>query len=177
MIAPTSVVARTRISRLFAARFVRFAAVGLSGAFVNLGFLYVFAEMLQLGDTLSSASAIEISIVWNFVLNNAITFADRNTGAEAGVALRFLRYNLVGLVGLGLQLGIFISLNRLFLRTFGPSAGFSGPGRWRYLSQCVGIGVAMGWNFVSNFFWTWSQRKAPEATLSTTERSTGVDCA
>ncbi len=136
------------------ARFMKFAAVGLSGVAVNLGFLYVFAELLVLGETWSSALAIELSILSNFVLNNAFTFRDRNADARAGFLHRFGRYNLVSLVGLGIQLATAAGM-RAFLVW---ALALPEIGAWRYPSQLAGIALAMGWNFMTNFHWTWSQR-------------------
>jgi dolichol-phosphate mannosyltransferase len=143
------------LGKLAAARFTRFAAVGFSGVFVNLGFLYLFAEELRLGENWSSLLAIELSILWNFLLNNAVTFRDRNARAHAGVARRLVRYNLVALVGLAIQLGTAAAMRALFMRALDlPEIG-----AWRYPSQLAGIALAMTWNFLSNVHWTWSQRR------------------
>ena len=140
---------------LFRPRVLKFGLVGLSGVVVNLGFLWLFAEQLRMGEALSSAIAIELSIFWNFFLNNAFTFRDRNERARVGLGARLLRYNLVSLVGLGIQLVTFLAVNALFLHLTHRTE----IGRLRYVSQCVGIGIAMTWNFASNFLWTWGQTK------------------
>jgi putative flippase GtrA len=135
-------------------RVLKFAAVGLSGVPVNLGVLYLLADVAGIATNTSSVVAIELSILWNFVLNNAVTFSDRNQHAQAGFFSRMARYNLVGLVGLAIQFGTFFCLNKLVARVMHVTE----LGLWKYGSQLVGIGVAMAWNFVSNFFWTWNQR-------------------
>ena len=58
--------------------FIRFALVGASGTLVNLG---VFTGVLHTGlnKYVASALAIEISIIWNFFLNNYWTFKDRRS--------------------------------------------------------------------------------------------------
>lgn len=140
-------------------RFVRFAAVGASGVGVNLGALLLLSEVFGLGDNLSSALAIELSILSNFLLNNAWTFKDQNAGAASSFVKRALLYNGVSLVGLGIQLGCFISLNALVVRFL----DLSQPGAFKYLAQLAGIALAMGWNYLSNFHFTWRQRKvAPD---------------
>src|SRR6266545_3266518 len=88
-------------------RAARFAAVGLSGAVVNLTILHLLAGVLGLGEILSSALAIEASIVWNFVLHDAITFRDRRGSAQVGATGRLLRYHVVSAVGALVQLGTF----------------------------------------------------------------------
>jgi putative flippase GtrA len=138
-----------------AARVTRFAAVGFSGVFVNLGLLYVFAEKVRFGETWSSVIAIELSILWNFFLNNAFTFHDRNeTAQHAGLIARLLRYNAVALVGLAIQVGVAAAMRACFVWALDlPTIG-----AWRYPSQLVGIALAMAWNFFTNFYWTWRQR-------------------
>ena len=140
--------------RLLQSRLAKFAAVGFSGVFVNLGLLYLFAERAHLAEALASALAIELSILWNFFLNNSVTFRDRNADARSGFVARMVRYNLIGLVGLAIQLGIFLGLNSLLVRAL----HLQSIGLWRYPSQCVGIVIAMAWNFASNVWWTWGQR-------------------
>lgn len=142
--------AKTRLSP----RLIRFAAVGASGVFVNLGALALLSDGLDLPDTPSAAAAIELSILWNFALNNAWTFQDRNAAARAGLLGRALSYNLLALVGLAIQLGCFVGMNSLLVHLL----QLAEPGPWKYLSSLCGIALAMGWNFLSNFYLTWSQR-------------------
>jgi dolichol-phosphate mannosyltransferase len=144
------------LKRVASQRFIQFAAVGFSGVFVNLGLLYLFAERARMGENLSSGLAIELSIIWNFLLNNWITFRDKNADAHSGFLSRLLRYNLVGLVGLAIQLGAAALMRTIFMHAMHlVEIGF-----WRYPSQLVGIVLAIVWNFATNFFWTWRQ-KAP----------------
>lgn len=157
--------ARRVLARLLSPHVLRFGVVGLTGVVVNLGSLYVLSELIkvpdlpwfQVKDVTSSALAIEISILWNFFLNNAWTFRDRNARARVGIGQRMLRYNLISLVGLGIQLVTFAILTSTFTRVL----GLEQPGAWKYLAQLCGIAIAMGWNFVSNFFWTWAQHDDP----------------
>lgn len=135
-------------------RFITFALVGGSGVFVNLGALFVLADLLHFEEVYSSAAAIEISIIWNFLLNNFLTFKDRNATARVGFLARMLRYNLVGLGGLAIQLGVFVLLTNLAVRTW----SLAEPGLWKYPAQLAGIGLGMAWNFYTNFFWTWRQK-------------------
>lgn len=139
-------------------RLLRFAAVGLSGIPVNLGMLWVFADYLGWPLWLSSPIAIEISIVWNFLLNDAWTFRDKKAGASAGFFHRAYRYNLVSLVGLAIQWGTALGTSHLIV----TSLELDAPGLWKYPAQLTGIAVAMAWNFASNFYFTWAQKKPGE---------------
>lgn len=142
------------IARLLSPRFITFALVGASGVFVNLGMLFVFADVLHIEEVYSSAMAIELSIVWNFLLNNRLTFKDKNADADVGFAARMLRYNLVGLFGLALQLVVFVTVTRMAMRAW----SLDEPGLWKYPAQLAGIALGMAWNFYTNFFWTWRQK-------------------
>ena len=56
--------------------FLKFGAVGGSGVIVNLAFLAGF-RWIGFHDSLSSALAIEVSIISNFILNERWTFKER----------------------------------------------------------------------------------------------------
>jgi dolichol-phosphate mannosyltransferase len=153
------------LKRLLSPRVLRFLAVGFSGVFVNLGVLYVLIELLGMRQAISSPIAIEMSIIWNFILNDAWTFRDRNETARAGYGERLVRYNMASLVGLGIQFGTSMVVTKMAMRVF----DLSKPGIWTYLSQLVGIALGTVWNFVSNFFWTWAQEKPQESAAEPAE--------
>ncbi len=141
------------------ARLARFAAVGASGVVVNLAALWALAGVLRVREVLASAIAIEVSILWNFALNNSFTYRDRNHRASAGLLERAVRYNAVSLVGLALQLGTFVLLRVLLLRAFGRDS----LGGLRYPAQCAGIVLATLWNFSGNLHFTWRQARVKES--------------
>ena len=131
-------------------RLLRFAAVGATGVAVNLAGLWFLAGVLNLREVLASAIAIEVSITWNFLLNNAFTYGDRNAGAQARPWERLVRYNLVSLVGLAIQLGAFVLIRAVVLHLTNRET----LGALRYPIQCVGIVLATGWNFAGNLHFT-----------------------
>jgi dolichol-phosphate mannosyltransferase len=125
---------------------------------VNLGVLWLLAGVIGVRDVLASALAIEVSIVWNFLLNDAFTYRDRNARAQAGFARRMVRYNLVSLVGLALQLGTFVAIQEIVLHAFDRAS----LGPLRYAAQCAGIALAASWSFLGNLRFTWRQAAARE---------------
>ncbi len=151
---PLSVVSEF-VERYVPRRVIRFGLVGLSGVAVNLGVLAVLSEIFHVRDMISSMIAIEVSVISNFFLNNAWTFSDKNADARVGFVWRLARYNLVSLVAVGIQLGTFYLLTNAAMRVF----NLDRPGIWKYPSQLVGIGIAMAWNFLTNFFWTWQPKR------------------
>jgi len=160
-------------------RFVKFAAVGLSGVVVNLATLALL-RALGVHTNLASAVAIEVSTLSNFVVNHRWTFGDRR--ADGGSLLGSgLRFHLVSLVGGAIQFVVFVAMNVAWLVLLASAADVVAYGagahsafeRWVvhplmqpprvgrlvYLSQIVGIGVAMVWNYLLNFYWTWAARR------------------
>ena len=80
----------------------KYVIVGISGVFVNEGMLLLLH--VPLGRVLSIIPAIEVSIVYNFVLNNRFTFHGRGH-----FYLRLTKYNLFNLIGFGANLGVYYS--------------------------------------------------------------------
>ena len=146
-------------------RFLKFAAVGGSGIFVNLGFYALFTRLLGLGaDTTSRLAAyalsVEISIVTNFLLNDAWTFRDRRA-ASTRFLVRALRFHVVCGVGFAVNWGTFALLNLLFPGfTLHPVPVVSAlPGlafvTGDFVFAAVGIVLATAWNYLGNLRWTW----------------------
>ncbi|MBI4822404.1 MAG: GtrA family protein [Deltaproteobacteria bacterium] len=166
------------VAPLFSSRFLKFATVGLSGVVVNLAFLGLFADALGIHQNVSSALAIELSILSNFAINDLWTFRDH--AGEEGLVARALKFHLVAIVGASVQWAVFVFGNVLLFATLSPHAPewlgsiqggaleryvfhpvHSPPetGWLKYLAQLAGIGVATFWNFFANFHWTWRSTK------------------
>ena len=148
-------------------RFLKFAAVGGTGVVVNLAIYALLTRLMGMGDTLLGQDiallvSIEISIISNFILNDMWTFKDR-TG-DGGFWKRMLKFHVVSVAGSLIQWGVARGLYRLMLayditvlngRTiFGHTIV-----NWDdLLLVCVGIGIAMFWNFFANLYWTWRKK-------------------
>lgn len=167
-----------RLRPLLSARFLKFCAVGASGVVVNLGVLALLTA-LGMRSSIASAWAIEVSILSNFAVNELWTFRDQRAGSS--LAGRAARFQLVSLVGAVVQWVVFLAGNVALLWWIaGPGAldaYFGGEGSvfdryvrrpvldppavgaGVYLAQLAGIGVATGWNFLANFYWTWRDRR------------------
>jgi dolichol-phosphate mannosyltransferase len=119
--------------------FIRFALVGASGTLVNLG---VFTGVLHTGlnKYVASALAVEISIVWNFFLNNYWTFKDRRSADRTRI--KGLKYNLVSLATLGVSFATFSAMS-LWVPHAPPQ-----------LDQFIGIIPAVLVNYFLNSYWT-----------------------
>ena len=126
-------------------RFLKFCVVGASGAGVNLGFLALFVEVAGLDKIIAQVPSYEISILTNFALNEAWTFRDRRLPGTRSVLVRAVKFNLVSLVGWGINFAVYT----LTLKVAGINY---------IVSQVIAIAVAMMWNFFSNVAWTWKTK-------------------
>jgi dolichol-phosphate mannosyltransferase len=119
--------------------FLRFSVVGLSGLLVNLA---SFTALLNAGlhKYLASPLAIEVSIITNFLLNNAWTFAHRETASSFHHKL--VKFNLVSLVALGASYTTFLGLSFLF------------PQVSPQVHQAIGVIPGTLVNYVFNSWWT-----------------------
>jgi dolichol-phosphate mannosyltransferase len=120
-------------------RFMKFCIVGISGVGVNIGLYLLLTRGLVIFYLLSSAVAIEVSILSNFTLNNFWTFRDRTSQT---FLQRIIRYNSISIAGAVINVTVLAVLHGSF--------GFSDV-----VSQLIGIGVATLWNYGMNITWTW----------------------
>jgi dolichol-phosphate mannosyltransferase len=123
-------------------RFAKFCLVGLSGVLVNMGLLWLLTEFAGLFYLLSAAISIESSIISNFTLNDYFTFRDRRSPTLKSFLSRLVKFNLVSLAGLALNMGVLGLLTEVF-------------GVYYLLSNLCGIVVATLWNYLVNTWWTW----------------------
>ncbi len=131
-------------------RFIKFAIVGGTGVIVNEGIYWLLTRVAGLVgslDLLAVLIAIEVSIITNFLLNNYFTFADRRPRTPGAFASHLIRFDLVSLIGAGIQLGVFFIFTRYL--------GFKPP--YDTVALLIAIIIAMAWNFLSNNWWTWKR--------------------
>ena len=119
--------------------FLRFALVGASGTVVNLG-MFSAGWHAGLNKYVASAVAVEVSIIWNFLLNNYWTFRERKTRDKTRI--KGLKYNLVSLATLGVSFATF-SLLTVLVPRLPPE-----------VDQLAGIAPAVLVNYFLNSYWT-----------------------
>lgn len=122
-------------------RFLKFCAVGAVGAVLNLVVLYSLTE-LGVFYIISGLLGIEAGLLSNFFLNRSWTFKDRQGRGLRYVLTALYRDHAVRFVGIVLNIVILWILTSFF-------------GLYYLLSQIIGIGVAMLWNYGGNQWWTW----------------------
>jgi dolichol-phosphate mannosyltransferase len=139
---------RLRVSLLPIKRFARFALVGLSGVAVDMGLFYLLRGVFGLGLTRSAALSAEVAIINNFIWNELWTFGDiaRGQGTNPQRLRRFMKFNLICLFGLLLNLAI---LNTLY-NVFGIN---------EYYAKVIAIAIVTSWNFWINLNLSWRVTK------------------
>lgn len=123
-------------------RFGKFCLVGGSGVLVNMGLLFILTEFAGLYYLLSAVISIEAAIISNFILNDLFTFSDRRSPGLKGFLKRMLRFNLVSLAGLVINMAV------LWLLTGVVGVHYLYANIW-------GIALATFWNYLANLLWTW----------------------
>ena len=122
---------------------VKFGLTGLTGVVVNLLSFYVLVEW-GVHKYIASPVAIEISIIWNFFLNNYWTFVHLELIGRT--TTRAVRFNLLSLVSLVLSFTTFLALSATFTM-------------WPLLvHQAIAIIPAFFFNYFGNLLWTFKSK-------------------
>ena len=121
-------------------RIGKFMVVGVSGIFVNMVLLALLYQHFGYSLLISSAVAIEASVITNFILNDNWTFKEIE-----GVSgpLKFLMFNIVSFGGMLIN-----TLVLYVLTTWGI---------YYLFANLAGILLAFGWNFFVNRNFTWGR--------------------
>ena len=127
-------------------RFLKFGLVGFSGVFVDMAIFYLLSDKASLGWglTRSKMIAAEVAVLNNFLWNDVWTFRDlakQQIGWKKQIK-RFVKFNLICLVGIGLNL---IILN-ILVNYFGVN---------KYLANLIAIAIVTIWNFWFNLKLSW----------------------
>lgn len=157
-----------RIGKVISLEFIKYSMVGLSGVAVNLVFQFIgenyifkalalkpFLSFSGSGTALLShisrsqvavALAIEISIFWNFILNNWWTFKNYKISGFWKLIRGFIVFNFVCLAGALINLSVFsIAMEKLSMNI--------------YVANLTGIIFATMWNYLINVQTTWNEKR------------------
>jgi dolichol-phosphate mannosyltransferase len=93
-----------------AGRFWKFALVGASGVLINLLTLIILVEYFDAGPTVAWILAVGISILSNFLLNNAFTWRDVRHSSRIHFLLRGALAYPVAIVALGANFAVYYPL-------------------------------------------------------------------
>jgi len=122
-------------------RFLKFCIVGFSGIFINLVTLFILKEFFGLL-LIASLIAIELSILTNFLLNDAWTFKDRRRKGKRNFLFRLIKWNFArGSISLVVNWGLFILLTSIGIHYL--------------IAQVIGIILATLIAYITSMVWIW----------------------
>ncbi|MCW3130490.1 MAG: GtrA family protein [Methanophagales archaeon] len=123
-------------------RMIKFSIVGVIGAGINTGFLWILTDLAGLYYLFSSVVAIEIAIMMQFMMNDRWTFRDRKTTDAGQFIKRIFKSNLWRSGGLAVN----VSVLYLFTAYIGV---------YYLLSNIFGIICAFSLNYILESRLTW----------------------
>ncbi len=129
--------------------FLKFCIVGLSGLFVDFGITWFLKDKHNVNRFIANALGFIFAASTNYVLNRVWTFGSQNSKILSEYSL-FILISLAGLI-----INTFI----LWILLTKITVAFSskkGENLYFYFSKLIAIGVVTIWNFLMNFFITFS---------------------
>ena len=127
------------LSRAFLLKFIKFAAVGFTGLFIDFGTTYVCKEWLRIQKYVANSIGFTAAATSNYFLNRVWTFKSH----APDIPLEYTEFFLISLIGLGLNNFIIWVIHGRFKFNF-------------YLAKLFAIGAVTVWNFLANYFITFA---------------------
>jgi putative flippase GtrA len=124
----------------FILKFLKFAAVGFSGLFVDYAFTYIFKEWVKVQKFIANSIGFTIAASTNYILNRIWTFESENPE----IAFEYTSFLIISIIGLGINNLVLWLILRKFKINF-------------YVAKFFAIVVVTLWNFLANFFITFNQ--------------------
>jgi dolichol-phosphate mannosyltransferase len=134
------------IGRYVPVRFISFAAVGGLGVFVHMAVLTVLLKALGLDFAAAQATATGVAMVFNFALNNVLTYRDSRLAGWAwwrGLGSFMLACSVGALANVGIATYLFASQTTWFL------------------AALAGVLVGAVWNYAVTQLYTWGRKSRP----------------
>lgn len=123
-------------------RLIKFSIVGTIGAGINTWFLWLFTDVVGLFYLYSSAIAIEIAIILQFLMNDRWTFKEKRTTHVEQFFKRIIKSNIWRSGGLVVNIGVLYLLTEYV-------------GVYYLLSNIAGIICAFLLNYIFESRLTW----------------------
>jgi dolichol-phosphate mannosyltransferase len=132
------------VGRYIPVQLLSFASVGATGVLVHLSVLWIGMALLSIPFVVAQTSAVLISMVFNFFLNNVLTYRDKQLHGWAwwGGLVKFM---LACGIGAASNVGV-------------ASYIYSDWGYWLF-SGLAGILVGLMWNYVTTSLFVWPQKR------------------
>lgn len=95
-------VIKARLIELIHSPFLKYAITGFFGYLINAVSLEIFKKTLGVHSGIAAMMGAELSIMWNFLVNNFWAFSHHKIQSPLKFALKFLQFNLVSAGSLGI---------------------------------------------------------------------------
>lgn len=119
--------------------FLKFALVGLGGVVIDFSITWLIKEKIKWSPYTANASGFLVAASVNWYLNRIWSFESQNQD----ILMEYSNFIGVALLGLLINTSIlFLSIKRLNLNF--------------YLAKTLAIGITTIWNFLANYFYTFS---------------------
>lgn len=120
-------------------KFIKFGVVGFSGVFVDFGITYLLKEKLKVNKYVANSTGFICAVISNYYLNRIWTFRDNSPD----VFIQFAKFLFISVIGLALNNLIIYLLNDKRNVNF-------------YVSKIFAIVAVTVWNFIMNYFYTFT---------------------
>jgi len=128
-------------------KILKFSSVGALGSVTNIA-IFSSLVFLDVNYNIASIIAFIFAVTQNYTLNKRWTFKDHNTQTKQ----KFVKYFILNLSSFMINLGV---LN-LFVMNFDEG------NITKIIGQILGIGVAMGFNFVGSYLVIFAKNRENE---------------
>lgn len=129
-------------------KFVKFGVVGASGMVVHFGVLYLLRDVAHINQYVANTVGFITAATTNYFLNRIWTFRSH----EKQVAVEYLKFILVSVIGLGINNGTLWLTGQLL-----PEWSVEGDPRF-YILWVFAVGVTTLWNFFGNMLFTFKSK-------------------
>lgn len=102
-------VIKARVIELIYSPFLKYAITGFTGYIINAVSLEIFRSKLGFHSGLAASTGAEMSIIWNFLLNNFWSFSKQRIKSPIRLFYKFLQFNLIALGSLVI-IGVVVSI-------------------------------------------------------------------
>ncbi len=160
----SSLIALARSNRKEFTRFSKFMVVGLIGAVVDFGTLYVMHILVGLPIVAANTISFTAAVISNFTWNRYWTYPDSRSKP---IRTQLVQFFVVNIAGWAINTGILLLLRNPLTALVGslaPAIAVFANAETAYkfgynLAKAIATGVVMFWNFFINRFWTYSDVK------------------
>ncbi|MBI2036488.1 glycosyltransferase family 2 protein [Candidatus Microgenomates bacterium] len=111
----------SRFWEILRSPFPKYALTGFTGYIINAVFLELFTDVFNIHPGIAGAMGAELSIIWNFILNNFWAFSKYKITELSKLPFKFIQFNLVSagsvvLIGSVITVGVSIFGDTRFIR-------------------------------------------------------------